>query len=95
MRGLFSPVLRHTNDDSISLAALRRDRYVLSRNTFAMETANSPNISPLDFASSPINKTLSSEKKIEHYRQMTQIRRFEQAGLKQYSAGKMGGFLHL
>ncbi len=60
-----------------------------------METASSPNISPLDFASSPINKTLSPEKKIEHFRQMTQIRRFEQAGLKQYSAGKMGGFLHL
>jgi pyruvate dehydrogenase E1 component alpha subunit len=61
-----------------------------------METASSPNMSPLDFASSPVNKTLSSEKKIAHYRQMTQIRRFEQNALKNYSKkGTMGGFLHL
>lgn len=92
---MFLPVLRHTRKDSISLAALRLDRYVSTRNTFAMETANSPNSSALDFASSPINKTLSDDQKIEHYRQMTQIRRFELAAAKQYSKGKMGGFLHL
>ena len=61
-----------------------------------METGPSNNTSSLNFASSPINKTLSSEKKIEHYRQMTQIRRFEQNALKNYSKkGTMGGFLHL
>ncbi len=61
-----------------------------------MENASSPNLSSLDFASSPINQALSSEKKIEHYRQMCQIRRFEQAALKNYSKkGTMGGFLHL
>jgi len=95
MRGLFLPILRHIRNDGISLAALSQDRYVSSRNTFAMETANSPNISPLDFASSPINKTLSSEQKVRHFRQMTQIRRFEQAAAKEYTRGKMGGFLHL
>jgi pyruvate dehydrogenase E1 component alpha subunit len=95
MRGLFLPILRHTKQDGISLAALSQDRYVSSRNTFAMETADSPNISPLDFASSPINKTLSSEQKVRHFRQMTQIRRFEQAAAKEYTRGKMGGFLHL
>jgi len=89
------PILRHIRNDGISLAALSQDRYVSSRNTFAMETANSPNISPLDFASSPINKTLSSEQKVRHFRQMTQIRRFEQAAAKEYTRGKMGGFLHL
>jgi len=52
--------------------------------------------SPLDFASSPINKSLSSEEKVEHYRQMERIRRFEQAALKNYQKdGTMGGFLHL
>ncbi|MDB4265544.1 thiamine pyrophosphate-dependent enzyme, partial [Akkermansiaceae bacterium] len=51
--------------------------------------------SPLDFASSPINKSLSSEDKIEHYRQMLRIRRFENASAKNYSKGNIGGFLHL
>jgi len=61
-----------------------------------METFTSPNVSSLDFASSPINKSLTAEKKIEHYRQMVRIRRFEQASLQQYTKGdKMGGFLHL
>lgn len=49
----------------------------------------------LDFASSPINQSLTSERKIELYTQMVRIRRFEQAALKYYNAGKMGGFLHL
>ncbi|MDA7506523.1 pyruvate dehydrogenase (acetyl-transferring) E1 component subunit alpha [Akkermansiaceae bacterium] len=57
----------------------------------AMETS----ASPLDFASSPINKSLSSEDKIEHYRQMLRIRRFENASAKNYSKGNIGGFLHL
>lgn len=87
---------RQNGPNCISLAANHQGRYVALRNTFAMESASSPNISPLDFASSPVNKTLSSEQKIEYYRQMTQIRRFEQAALKNYSKkGTMGGFLHL
>lgn len=49
----------------------------------------------LDFASSPINKALSNEDKIELYRKMIRIRRFEQAGLKAYNGGKIGGFLHV
>ena len=49
----------------------------------------------LDFASSPINLELTAERKIELFRQMVRIRRFEQAALKYYNAGKMGGFLHL
>ena len=65
-------------------------------NPFAMETANSPNHSPLNFAGSPINKTLSAEEKLETFRQMIRIRRFEQAALKNYQKdGTMGGFLHL
>lgn len=52
-------------------------------------------MSDLNFASSPINQSLSTERKIELFTQMVRIRRFEQASLKSYSSGKMGGFLHL
>jgi pyruvate dehydrogenase E1 component alpha subunit len=80
----------------ISLAASQKDRYVGPRTILDMETTSSPHLSPLDFASSPINKSLTSERKVEHYRQMERIRRFEQASLQQYAkGGRMGGFLHL
>ncbi|MFD2255625.1 pyruvate dehydrogenase (acetyl-transferring) E1 component subunit alpha [Luteolibacter algae] len=52
-------------------------------------------MSDLNFATSPINQSLSNERKLELFTQMVRIRRFEQAALKNYSAGKMGGFLHL
>lgn len=51
--------------------------------------------SPLDYSSAPINQMLTAEQKIELFRQMVRIRRFEQASLKAYNGGKMGGFLHL
>ncbi len=52
--------------------------------------------SPLDFASSPVNRDLTNEQKIEFLRTMMRIRRFEQASLKYYNkGGHMGGFLHL
>ncbi|MEX1049132.1 MAG: pyruvate dehydrogenase (acetyl-transferring) E1 component subunit alpha [Akkermansiaceae bacterium] len=57
-----------------------------------MTRASSPK---LDFASSPINQSLTPERKIELFTQMVRIRRFESASLKYYGAGKMGGFLHL
>jgi pyruvate dehydrogenase E1 component alpha subunit len=46
-------------------------------------------------ADAPINKALSAEQKIQLYRDMCRIRRFENVALKHYAAGKMGGFLHL
>ncbi|MGB6221709.1 thiamine pyrophosphate-dependent enzyme [Haloferula sp.] len=49
----------------------------------------------LDFSGSPINQSLSAEDKIELYRKMVRIRRFENAASKGFSQGKMGGFLHL
>ena len=58
----------------------------------SIEQANPSN---LDFAGSPINQSLSADDKIELFRLMTRIRRFEQASLKYYNSGKMGGFLHL
>lgn len=49
----------------------------------------------LDFAESPINQQLDADTKIDFFRQMARIRRFEQASLKYYNKGVMGGFLHL
>jgi len=58
----------------------------------SIATADTPR---LDFAGSPINKALTAEQKIELFRKMVRIRRFEQAALKYYNGGKIGGFLHL
>ncbi|MCE2960492.1 MAG: pyruvate dehydrogenase (acetyl-transferring) E1 component subunit alpha [Akkermansiaceae bacterium] len=52
-------------------------------------------MSALNFANSPINQSLTPERKIELYSQMVRIRRFEQTGLQYYQGGKIGGFLHL
>lgn len=51
--------------------------------------------SKIKHADVPINAALSPEEKIELYRKMCRIRRFEQIALKHYNGGKMGGFLHL
>jgi pyruvate dehydrogenase E1 component alpha subunit len=50
---------------------------------------------PVKHADAPINKALTAEQKIQLYRDMCRIRRFEQIALKHYNGGKMGGFLHL
>ncbi|MBK1790458.1 pyruvate dehydrogenase (acetyl-transferring) E1 component subunit alpha [Persicirhabdus sediminis] len=52
-------------------------------------------ITPTDYAAAPINAALSAEEKIEMYREMCRIRRFEQTALKYYNKGEMAGFLHL
>ncbi len=51
--------------------------------------------SKINHADVPINAALTPEEKIELYRKMCRIRRFEQIALKHYNGGKMGGFLHL
>lgn len=43
----------------------------------------------------PINKTLSKEAKIDLFRTVIRIRRFEERSLRAYNQGKIGGFLHL
>lgn len=58
----------------------------------SFDTADS---SQPDFANSPVNQSLSANDKVDLYRTMVRIRRFEQASLKYYNAGKIGGFLHL
>jgi len=48
-----------------------------------------------DFSQAPANAALSREAKIELYRKMLRIRRFEERSLRAYQAKKIGGFLHL
>ena len=96
IRSLFLSDLGQNTPAALDLPRLAEAAMSAFEKSFAMETANSPNHSPLNFAGSPINKTLSAEEKIETYRQMVRIRRFEQAALKNYQKdGTMGGFLHL
>lgn len=47
------------------------------------------------FGKEAINKNLSKEAKIDLYREMVRIRRFEERTLRVYQQGKIGGFLHL
>jgi pyruvate dehydrogenase E1 component alpha subunit len=46
-------------------------------------------------AGAPINARLTPGEKVELYRQMVRIRRFEERSLRAYQAKKIGGFLHL
>lgn len=55
--------------------------------------AKAPAMSPSLKAAA--NKALTAEQKIELFRQMVAIRRFEERSLRAYNAGKIGGFLHL
>ena len=48
-----------------------------------------------NFLAAPINKKLSEEEKLELYRMIVGIRRFEERSLRAYNQGKIGGFLHL
>jgi len=48
-----------------------------------------------NFADDPINKNLSKDEKIELYRTMVRIRRFEERSLRAYQQGNIAGFLHL
>ncbi|MFP4069382.1 MAG: pyruvate dehydrogenase (acetyl-transferring) E1 component subunit alpha [Opitutales bacterium] len=47
------------------------------------------------FIETPINRALSKEEKLELYRSIVGIRRFEERSLRAYNQGKIGGFLHL
>lgn len=48
-----------------------------------------------NFATAPINESLSNKEKIDLYRTIVGIRRFEERSLRAYNQGKIGGFLHL
>ncbi len=46
-------------------------------------------------AQAPINAKLTAPEKVEFFRKMMRIRRFEERSLQAYLAKKIGGFLHL
>ena len=48
-----------------------------------------------DFTSTAVNKSLSKERKLELYKKVVGIRRFEERSLRAYNQGRIGGFLHL
>ncbi|MEQ1860395.1 MAG: pyruvate dehydrogenase (acetyl-transferring) E1 component subunit alpha [Chthoniobacteraceae bacterium] len=48
-----------------------------------------------DYSKAPINQKLAAEDKLKLLRTMIRVRRFETESLRQFQAGKMGGFLHL
>lgn len=47
------------------------------------------------FALSPVNQNLTKEEKIDLFKTIVGIRRFEERALQAYNQGKIGGFLHL
>jgi len=49
----------------------------------------------MDYSDHPINQDWTAEAKIDLYRQMMRIRRFESAALNRYSFGRMGGWMIL
>ncbi len=46
------------------------------------------------FSENPINKNLTAEEKINFYRQMMEVRCFEERAVHSYQQGKIGGFCH-
>ena len=48
-----------------------------------------------DFKDAPINEALSAEEKLDLFKMIVAIRRFEERSLRSYNQGKIGGFLHL
>ncbi len=57
-----------------------------------MATATAPLAKSAD---APINTKLTAAEKVNLYRELVRIRRFEQASLPHYTGGRIGGFLHL
>ena len=61
----------------------------------ATERPSEPGLDKANAALAPANASLSAEGKIELYRLMVRIRRFEERSLRAYQSKKIGGFLHL
>jgi pyruvate dehydrogenase E1 component alpha subunit len=68
----------------------------VSKNTSASAQKKADDSTPpADPARAPINARLSAEERIDLYRTLVRIRRFEERSLRAYQAKKIGGFLHL
>lgn len=67
----------------------------MSSQTKKKTKSQSNPITDEDFSKSEVNKQLTAEEKIQLYREMMRIRRFEERSIRVYQQGKIGGFLHL
>ncbi|HEY5228124.1 MAG TPA: pyruvate dehydrogenase (acetyl-transferring) E1 component subunit alpha [Opitutaceae bacterium] len=68
----------------------------MSKKTSATAVSQSdPGTGKPGHADAPVNSSLSASQKIDLYRLMVRIRRFEERSLRAYQAKKIGGFLHL
>jgi pyruvate dehydrogenase E1 component alpha subunit len=68
---------------------------VSKKTTTTAETKAEEGVKRADHSAAPINAALNREEKIELYRKMVRIRRFEERSLRAYQGKKIGGFLHL
>jgi pyruvate dehydrogenase E1 component alpha subunit len=68
---------------------------VSKKTTTTAENKADESVKRADHGRAPINASLSKEAKIELYRKMVRIRRFEERSLRAYQGKKIGGFLHL
>jgi len=68
----------------------------VSKKSSAIAEDRSPSLTAKSgHAAAPVNASLSAAQKIDLYRLMVRIRRFEERSLRSYQAKKIGGFLHL
>ena len=54
-----------------------------------------PSLEVTDHKAASVNSGLTTDQKLDLFKQMVRIRRFEEVSLTKYQGGKMGGFLHL
>lgn len=67
----------------------------MSSQTKTKSDSASSNSKKKDYSKAEVNKKLTAETKIQLYRDMVRIRRFEERSLRYYQQGAIGGFLHL
>jgi pyruvate dehydrogenase E1 component alpha subunit len=64
--------------------------------TATIATREEPTAVPVSAsAAAPVNARLTRDERLELYRRMMRIRRFEERCLRSYQQGRIGGFLHL
>ena len=80
---------------TLTLARGAPERYAPAGANTMQDPSAEPPFAAMDFSSSPVNRDLTPQDKIDFYRTMVRIRRFEHLALGQYQKDKMGGFLHL
>ena len=69
--------------------------HAVSKKSSAVAERRQRPATTLSHRDAPINKQLKAEDRIDLYRRMMRIRRFEERTLRTYQQGKIGGFLHL